>query len=363
MGFFSKLFGKKPAPIVTPPHPTFEYVALQFTTCKITGIKANDATVVIPAAICGFSVVEIGEGAFAKCTTLEHLEFSEGVKTVGANAFSECTSLCEVRLPSTLSYIGKDAFANCNKLTKASFAGSIARWRRVKREEGWHVGTDEMPLVCKDGYTSIDDMDWNVDDKGQTFISSGLAWEQPPMYVNSNKCRISGPGSCMDTRIVFPSLINGMTVTGVSGFRFYNEITDIKISENTQYIGKDAFFGCTALKTVNLPMSLVEISDTAFRDCRSLKEFIVPINVTILHRGAFAECINLKTVYLPRSIKDLCEEIFFKCSSLSKIIYSGTVAEWEEIDKNDDWAKGAPSFTVVCTNGTVACDADGNKKE
>ena len=65
------------------------------------------------------SAIDIGSSAFYKCTSLEDVEFLEGLKTIGAFAFSYCP-LKEVKMPKSISIIYQDAFKYCEEITKFS---------------------------------------------------------------------------------------------------------------------------------------------------------------------------------------------------------------------------------------------------
>ena len=66
-----------------------------------TGTITGDFTV--PAEIDGYTVVEIGEGAFAKQTGLTSVTIFEGIETVGNDCFSDCYNLVKLTVPSTVS--------------------------------------------------------------------------------------------------------------------------------------------------------------------------------------------------------------------------------------------------------------------
>ena len=59
------------------------------------------------------------------------------------------------------------------------------------------------------------------------------------------------------------------------------------------------FSGCTSLKEVILPESLVSIETNCFENCTSLTSITIPKNVTNIDGGddsAFSGCTNLTTV-------------------------------------------------------------------
>ncbi len=64
------------------------------------------------------SLEQIGEGAFADCTSLAYVTFGAGLKTVEAEAFYGCVSLASVSLPRSVELVGDRAFAKCKKLSR-----------------------------------------------------------------------------------------------------------------------------------------------------------------------------------------------------------------------------------------------------
>ncbi len=69
------------------------------------------------------SVYSIDGYAFADCTGLENLIYSEGLVTIGDGAFRGCKSLTEFKAPSTLSYIGQNAFHGAAAINNAVLSG------------------------------------------------------------------------------------------------------------------------------------------------------------------------------------------------------------------------------------------------
>ena len=63
-------------------------------------------------------VKEIGELAFAGCTSLESIVIPKGVKKIWSFAFMKCTSLTAVTLPVGVNDIDHTAFYDCSVLSK-----------------------------------------------------------------------------------------------------------------------------------------------------------------------------------------------------------------------------------------------------
>ena len=81
-----------------------------FSKGNVTG------TVEIPENIDGYTVISIGDSAFASQIYLEGVTIPETVKKIGYRAFSYCTLLKCITLPKNLTSIGEEAFNYCNAL-------------------------------------------------------------------------------------------------------------------------------------------------------------------------------------------------------------------------------------------------------
>ncbi|OXB07391.1 leucine-rich repeat domain-containing protein, partial [Flavobacterium psychrophilum] len=84
-------------------------------------------------------------------------------------------------------------------------------------------------------------------------------------------------------------------------------------------IGKDAFFKCTALKTVTIPNSVTSIADRSFIGCSGLTSVTIPNSVTTIGDGSFAECSGLTSVTIPNSVTAIGEDAFAGCRSLKTV--------------------------------------------
>ena len=112
--------------------------------------------VIIPAAVDGKPVTEIGdyafsdektftgkdvttveipttvtiirEGAFTDCLKLQTINLPQGLTEIGDHAFIFCTRLFNVNLPNTLLSLGRESFAYCTSLTHITIPASIREW-------------------------------------------------------------------------------------------------------------------------------------------------------------------------------------------------------------------------------------------
>ena len=69
-----------------------------------------------------------------------------------------------------------------------------------------------------------------------------------------------------------------------------------------QTLGSGAFQDCTALKSAELPGTVLTICDNAFRDCTSLDTLTLGEGTKELWQAAFAGCTALKNVTIPSTV-------------------------------------------------------------
>ncbi len=84
---------------------------------------------VIPAAIEGLPVTNIGEWVFKDCSGLTSVVIPDSVTTLGEGAFSGCSGLTSVVLPDSITNIGDGAFFGCSGLISVTLPNHITSIR------------------------------------------------------------------------------------------------------------------------------------------------------------------------------------------------------------------------------------------
>ena len=131
-----------------------------------------------------------------------------------------------------------------------------------------------------------------------------------------------------------------------------SNFNEIELSENIIYIGEYAFANNFNLGKLVLNANIKEISPFLCYKT-SIKELIIPSTVLKIGNSAFSQCNKLKTITLPNSIKYIGNTIFYECSSLETINFDGTIDEWNNIEKDEEW-NGCPNNIVVkCSDGDI----------
>lgn len=179
-------------------------------------------------------------------------------------------------------------------------------------EEGEKVIEPSNPT--KNGHDFIC---WNIDFPvtitSNTEITSNwkINWGKMLELDGSTIVRKKYSYSAADAReIVIPSTIDGITVTKIGG---------------------SAFSGMEWTKSIEMPDTVTHIEKSAFRDCDRLEKVVLSKNLEYIGEMAFDYCISLKTIE-----------------------FNGTINEWNEITKGENWNRKVPATEVICSDGTVS---------
>ena len=97
------------------------------------------------------------------------------------------------------------------------------------------------------------------------------------------------------------------------------------IRKGAKVIGKNAFFKCISLTSINIPDSVTSIGDCAFNACESLTNINIPNSVTSIGAGAFRGCISLANINIPDGVTSIGDWAFNACESLTSIIIPDSV--------------------------------------
>ncbi len=147
------------------------------------------------------------------------------------------------------------------------------------------------------------------------------------------------------------------SVTYIGGLVFYGA-TALKevIFENGNImtsIGPQTFESCISLTSVELPTTITTLGGNAFYDCSSLNSISLGESLVTIDDAAFWGCAALPEITLPNTLTTLGNRVFNKCSSLYRINFSGTMAEWNAIEKDSNWYGGTPPFAIYCSDGVI----------
>lgn len=105
------------------------------------------------------------------------------------------------------------------------------------------------------------------------------------------------------------------------------------------------------VKEAVIPAGVTKIGAEAFYDCTSLTSVVIPSSVKKIGEDAFEYCKSLSSVEIPSSVTEIGVMAFWGCKALAAVEFGGTVAQWEAVEKGDDWHEDVPAKSVKCADG------------
>ena len=120
--------------------------------------------------------------------------------------------------------------------------------------------------------------------------------------------------------VVVPDHIDGYKITRIGECAFEScAIGGIELPDTVADIGDGAFKGCEGLGTIKWSKNLRWIGKNAFEDCWCLKTLEFPERLETIGDEAFWNCVNLTTVTVPDSTYEIGGGAFYMCRDLSSI--------------------------------------------
>ncbi len=112
----------------------------------------------------------------------------------------------------------------------------------------------------------------------------------------------------------------------------YSSLESVHIEDraNITYIGKFAFYCCSSLKSIKIPIGVKSIEGCTFKKCSSLKLIGIPIGVTTIGWNAFYKCSSLRSITIPNSVDYIGPLACDSCKLLQSIHIPNTVETIEE---------------------------------
>ena len=150
---------------------------------------------------------------------------------------------------------------------------------------------------------------------------------------------------------------SGVTTIGDYAFSGCSGLTAITIPDSVTTIGMGAFSGCSSLKTITIGSGVTTIGERAFSYCSSLKTITIGSGVTTIGEYSFSFCSSLESITIPDSVTTIGDYAFYYCGGLTTIIFNGTIAQWNQIEREVGWNRDVPAIEVICTNGKVSLKA------
>ena len=210
--------------------------------------------VVVPEVVNGYTITEIGAGAFMNCEALTEVDIPESVTTIGTNAFRN-TGLKKIVLPSKVSNIGSIAIYPKNILPLIICKSSTP----AKLTYSFNSRNSTLIFVPKgSAKTYSANSDWK---------SAGRFFEDDPSLLKSEgdfyymqhsdslAAMIMGPVVYELENAVLPEFVEGnipVTALATETFYFNKFLRTISIGKNMRDLRAHAVYACDSLQRIDV---------------------------------------------------------------------------------------------------------------
>ena len=354
-----------------------------FYECK------NLSSVIIPNSV---NSIEIG--AFWACNSLRGINIPNSVTSIGSFAFYDCYSLSEIILPNTLKYIENSTFCNCKNLSKVVIPNSVTQIKNNVFQgctilskitipnsvtyigEGAFYDCPKLNKVIVDKSTPLTITSSTFSNRFNAILAvpegcvakyqNAQYWKDFKNIIESNiitfadyrveaicKYNWDTDGDdvfttieAADVKDIHDAFINRSDITSFDEFQHFIGVDKlgerIEVWDDTRediINVPSGFSGCTNLKSITLPNSLVSIGEAqygndiyeyprrtfddmagAFTDCKSLTNIVIPNSVKVIGDMTFKGCTSLRSITIPNSVNSIGAYAFEGCSKLNNII-------------------------------------------
>ena len=141
---------------------------------------------------------------------------------------------------------------------------------------------------------------------------------------------------------------DSVTYIGVSAFE-ESGITEINIGKNIKHIDDWAFSECYSLAEIDIPGTVEKFGEGILNCCQNIEKIVLCDGIKEITNSFIYSSEKLKTFVIPKSVKYIGENVFENVS-LREITYLGTLAEWNAVEKAEDWSR---YIIIRCTDGAV----------
>lgn len=281
-------------------------------------------------------------------TSLQKIDLQSvkaSLKTIGKNAFKGCTSVEEVTIPKGILTVSNSAFEGCSGLTDVTIAA------KTINAKAFAECTNLKAVKMEEGVTTI---------QGMAFANTQISAVTIPSTLTTAGTTKEGTiekGPFAGTMIA--------TVHGQTG-----DSTEAQegatILPETQKIPDNFFLGCTSIIDVQIPETVTEIGQKAFKDASSVENVTFAVNtetgkvkgVEKIGISAFDGCSSLQELVLPETVTEVLQGAFANEGALVKVDMSraASLKKWDKESFKDDTALAE---VILPTAGGITAIPDG----
>ena len=298
----------------------------------LESVEKSLTSVIVPEVYNGLPVLEIGNSAFAHCTSLVNVILPRGIRSIGRLAFYDCLSLTALVIPDTVENIGERAFSHCAALKSVIIPDSV----RTLGSLTFFYCSSLIDVTIGKGLDRIDN--------GMFMQCSALK-----EIIIPDNIKELGTGVLSICRSLEKITIgSGLTSLKTSDLRLsplkYIEVSEensVYKSVNNCVVTKDGKSLVLAASGAVIPEEVEVLLSYSLGNKFGRLE--IPDGVVQIGSYAFASA-TVDELVLGKAIKSI--GIRALDSYINNIYYKGSEAEWDLIDKYADWREDLRKATL-----------------
>ena len=214
---------------------------------------------VVPASLRSVTITDetvVGSSAFASCSMLTNITFSNTLRQISVSSFSGCSGLSEFKIPDSVETLGNNAFANCTGLKEMVVPESVELIGRGVFSGCSNLEKVTLPFVgsARENTDAADALFGHV--FGTSSYAGGIATKQ--YYSPIEYATYYIPSSLKSV------VITDETCIGYGAFYGCGGLQSVTIPECTQAIGDRAFYGCDSLLSIGFCGDASDATDLSF---------------------------------------------------------------------------------------------------
>ena len=373
-----------------------------FMSTRLTDIKIPDGVTAINSGTFEYSSLrsvvlpdkleKIDEYAFYDCP-LTQIQLPASLKSIGSNAFyCSNTGIINCDIPDGVDSLGYHIFNNIKYLTIGSGITSIddkiaesVSILEMKSSTPPTLGVDRLGftptlVIVPEGAGDL----YTGNNRWKDYHISARNSHKASVYISepgtlATECRIQTgylPGQV--TNLIVEGTLNEddfavmrsnmaacysfdlskITNTEIPEGAFKDKATllELKLSDNTETIGKRAFQNCQVMHINSIPSKLKSIGYAAFADCQSLdNNFTFPATLESLGQDCFKGCLSLSGIdFSPCPDAKIGSRAFSECRNLSSVVLPENL---KEIEWGLFYNAGLRSITIPDGVETIAVNS------
>ena len=194
---------------------------------------------------------------YSQRSSIKKIIVKEGITNIGGEAFANCSNVTEVTLNNTGS-IKYYAFRDCSELVRVNIGSGVTEFNPYYDYIVWYpfsgcskLSTINVTDLAK--YCSLTGIEW---------LASGTA-EEKTLLIN-------GVAHSSTSELVIPEGVDSYN----AAFRYFSNVTKIKLPSSLKTIADNSFYGHTYLTEITIPSTVSSVGKSAFGGCTNLKRIV-----------------------------------------------------------------------------------------